>query len=275
MTEARRPSFRELEHAGWNAKAGVYGEYAGQITSQATTPLLDAARVAPAQLVLDVATGPGYVAGGATARGAIATGVDFAPAMIAQARQNFPGTIFLEGDAESLAFASEFFDAVLCPFGLLHLADPDKAIAEAYRVLKPGGCYAFSVWSPPERHQFFRIVLSAIAAHGSMNVALPEAPPFFRFGDFDECRRTLLARGFRDIEIKEASLSWQPQSASEILDMIYKSSVRTALLLEAQTPSSLAAIHEAIIGSAQQLSNGDHFDIPWSAVIVAASRPAP
>jgi ubiquinone/menaquinone biosynthesis C-methylase UbiE len=49
--------------------------------------------------------------------------------MIAEARQNFPETEFREGDGENLAFDDGSFDAVICAFGLLHMAAPDRAIA--------------------------------------------------------------------------------------------------------------------------------------------------
>ena len=146
---ADAPSFKELERHGWGAKAGDYDAFAGQITIGAVDPLLDATSVGAGTRLLDVASGPGYVAAGAAARGAQAIGVDFAANMVAEARHRFPGIDFREGDAENLTFDAGSFDAVTCGFGLLHIADPDKAIAEACRVLRPGGrC------DPPRRATF-------------------------------------------------------------------------------------------------------------------------
>ena len=54
--------------------------------------------------VLDVATGPGYVAGAAAASGATVVGLDFSPPMIAEARRRYPDIEFHEGDAEALPF---------------------------------------------------------------------------------------------------------------------------------------------------------------------------
>src|SRR5207248_2595421 len=108
--------------------------------------LLDAARVAKGARVLDVACGPGYAAAAAAARGAIATGVDFSSEMVEEARGRFSGIEFLEGDAEQLAFSNSTFDAVVLNFGMLHLARPEQALAEAYRLLRPGGRVAFTVW---------------------------------------------------------------------------------------------------------------------------------
>ena len=57
-------SFKELERQGWGEKAGDYNAFAGQVTVGAAEPLLDAVGVRAGMRVLDVATGPGYVAAG-------------------------------------------------------------------------------------------------------------------------------------------------------------------------------------------------------------------
>ena len=264
-------TFKDLELNGWNQKARDYGDYAGQITRQAVEPLLDAVDVKAGSVFLDIATGPGYTAGAAQARGAIATGVDFSAAMIGEASRNYPNALFYEGDAEHLVFPSGFFDAAVCPFGLLHMADPDKAISEAWRILKPGGKFAFTVWAPPEKHAFFKLVLGAIARHGSMDVPLPEAPPFFRFSEPAESQKALVTAGFSEMTINELVLNWQPSSGQALLDTIYKSTVRTAMLLEAQEEADREKIHSEIIAAVEASENPIH--LPWPAVIAVATKP--
>ncbi len=266
-------SFREFEHEGWSRLAPTYGLFAGTFTPQAVVPLLDAARVSKHARVLDVACGPGYVAAAAATRGADATGIDFAAPMVAEARRRSPGICFQEGDAESLAFADGVFDAVICAFGLLHMAYPDLAIREAHRVLKPGGFYAFAVWSPPERTPFFRLVMDAVQAHGEGARPAPEAPPMFRFASPQECHRTLTMAGFNAPDVREIRLDWEPESSSKLIDYIYKSSVRMPLLLNAQSHEVRARIHHAIIENAKEFEKNGSLVITWSAVLVAAQKP--
>ena len=67
-------------------------------------------------------------------------------------------------------------------FGILHLGHPQKAIHEAFRVLKPKGHFAFTAWCAPTLSQGFAVALEAIEAFGETQGLLPEGPPFFHFG---------------------------------------------------------------------------------------------
>src|SRR4051812_24363420 len=132
-------TFHDFEQAGGERAAAFYGDAFGGLTAQTAPALLDAARVARGARVLDVASGPGFIAREAAGRGAEVIGLDFARAMVAEARRRNPAIDFREGDAEALTFDDGSFDAVAMNFGMLHLARPDTAIAEAHRVLRPGG----------------------------------------------------------------------------------------------------------------------------------------
>lgn len=160
-------AFRDFEHAGWTSNVSDYEAAFARVTSQAVGPLLDAVHLRPGARLLDVATGPGYVAAAAAARGARAVGVDFSAPMVAHARTINPGVEFQEGDAEAISFPDRSFDAVVMNFGMLHLARPERAMTQAARVLKPGGCFAFTVWAKPEEAVGFGIILKAIQSHGN------------------------------------------------------------------------------------------------------------
>jgi len=92
---------------------------------------------------LDVGCGTGFLSFELLARGHRVTGIDFAPAMIAQARAKAAAQAvsirFEEGDAEQLAFRSAAFDLVISRHLLWTLAHPEMAIDEWVRVLRPGG----------------------------------------------------------------------------------------------------------------------------------------
>ena len=92
---------------------------------------------------LDVGCGTGFLSLELAARGHRVTGVDFAPQMLAEARQKAAAqrhTVrFEQGDAEALRFPDASFDLVMTRHVLWTLPHPEGAIDEWLRVLRPGG----------------------------------------------------------------------------------------------------------------------------------------
>ena len=268
-------AFQQFEHAGWQRAAEHYAGAFGALTMQTADALLDAVGAGPGVRLLDVATGPGFIAGAAAARGATVVGLDFSPAMIAEAQQRHSDVMFRDGDAEALPFEDDSIDAVVMNFGLLHLARPEAALAEAHRVLRPGGRYGFTVWAPPDQAVGFGMVLRAIETFGKTDVPLPAGPPFFRFGDTGECRRTLEDAGFSDIDVKLLPLKWRLVSAEAVLDALSRGGVRTAALLRAQSPEALGSIRTAVRRAVETYAQNVGFVVPMPAVLASATKQQP
>jgi ubiquinone/menaquinone biosynthesis C-methylase UbiE len=272
-------SFHEFEHAGWERAAEHYADAFGGLTTQAGERLLDAVGVlgwapaTPAPLdLLDVATGPGFVAAAAAARGARVIGVDFSSNMIAEARRRHRSVDFREGDAEALSFGEGLFDAVVMNFGLLHLAKPEAALAEAYRVLRPGGRYGFTVWAPPNQAVGFGVVLRAIESYGRHDIQLPEGPPFFRFSELDESRRCLEQCGFQNVSMEQLALTWRLTSPDGVYQALSKGGVRTAALLRAQSVEAQEAIRSAVRHSIEAYARDGGYSIPMPAVLAVGTK---
>jgi len=183
---------------------------------------------------------------------------------VAEARRNYSKITFKEGDAEDLPFPDSSFDAVTMNFGLLHLGRPERALAEACRVLRSGGRFAFTVWAKPEEARGFGIVLGAIQRHGNMNAPIPAGPPFFRFSDADECRRSLLQAGFQKPEIRPVPQVWRLHLP--LFEIMLGSPVRTGALLRAQAPAALEAIRAEVTGLSRS-------ELPMPAVLATATKP--
>lgn len=162
-----------------------------------------AARVAglSAHSVLEVAAGTGVVTRQLAMRlpgdtTIIAT--DLNAAMLEQAAR--VGTSrpveWQPADAQQLPFADASFDAVVCQFGVMFFPDKPKAIAEARRVLRPGGTFLFNTWDRIEENVFAQTVTDALAD------VFPDDPPRFLprtpYGYFDReaIARDLIAGGF-------------------------------------------------------------------------------
>lgn len=267
------PSFREFERNGWESIPQQYHQAFGELTVQTIEPLLDAAGVDGDTSVVDIATGPGYVAAAAAKRGATVIGVDFSAAMISEARARHPEIEFREGDAERLPFAEGVFDAAVMNFGILHLARPDQAIAEACRVLRAGGRFVFTVWAKPEDAVGFGIVLRAIGKYGDVNVSLPEGPPFFRFSEPDECIRSLLVAGFASPKVVRVPQFWRLPSLDSLFEFMRDSTVRTAGLLQAQRPDGLEKIREAMRDESKKYQKRNAVELPMPAILTSGMKP--
>lgn len=160
MDEAAR-AFQEFERNGWNEVAEVYAalvDGAG-VTQAVASSLLDGGGVTAGTAVVDVATGPGLLAAAAAARGATATGIDFAADMVRVASAAHPGVTFEVGAAESLPLDDAGADAVVSAWGMPHFADHAAFFAEVYRVLRPGGRLSLSTWCAPPKNVFFAIIV--------------------------------------------------------------------------------------------------------------------
>ncbi|MGH9224013.1 MAG: class I SAM-dependent methyltransferase [Acidimicrobiales bacterium] len=143
--------FEAFEASTWEDRAGGYEGFFAAITARTIDALLDAAGVGAGTRLLDVATGPGDIAGGGEGRGAAATGVDIAETMVSIARRRWPRAEFRQADAHDLPFPNASFEAVTASFALMHLGRPEHAMGEWVRVLAPGGRLATAVWALDSR----------------------------------------------------------------------------------------------------------------------------
>jgi ubiquinone/menaquinone biosynthesis C-methylase UbiE len=264
-------AFREAELAGWSTRPASYDRHLSPITNQVIAPVIAALGPLAGTRVLDVCCGPGHLAGALAAAGAAVEGLDFAPAMVAKARENHPGLAFREGDAEALPYADGAFDHVVCAFGVMHLGRADRAIAEAFRVLRPEGRYVFTQWAKDD--ELLTILLSALAAHAAPVANLPEAPPPLRFSDPDECRRVLEAAGFADVRDARVETTWTAERPEALLDLVHGGAVRAAIVIEAQEPARRARIHDAILGAAQARAQGGAIVLHRPVVMASGTKP--
>ena len=268
-------AFTAFEHDGWQGAADAYADAFGSLTTQCIEPLLDVLGTKAGTRLLDVACGPGYVAAAAAARGAVATGVDFSAAMVESAAASYPGIAFRQGSAEELPFPDASFDAVAISFGLFHFSHPDRALAEAHRVLKPSGRVAFTAWAPPESSAGFGIVLGAIARHGTMDVGLPAGPPFFAFSDAAACERVLAATGFADPSFVQVPQYWRLANPAALFEVFRNGTVRMGATLRAQAPAAMEPIRQDMDSAAARYAKPDgSIAVPMPATLAAATKRA-
>ena len=263
---------RAFEHAGWEKAASAYSATFATASGEFVEALLDAAEISTQTRVLDLCCGPGIVTEAAARRGALADGLDFSPAMLAEARANFPGLRFHEGDAEAMPLAEASFDAVVSNFGIHHVPRPEHALADAFRVLRPGGRFAFTAWASPAENIAWRLLFDAVRLHGD-----PEAAKAPRSGgglDSTEIvLRLLREAGFAEATAEIVRREWRLAHPGDLIAVFRRGTVRTAALIEAQRPAALLAIEAEIARHADAYRRDGWYCIPIAAILGCGVKP--
>ena len=102
--------------------------------------------------ILDLAAGTASSSASLAASGADVVAAVFSPGMLAEGRRrhgHLPNLSLVEADATNLPFADGEFDAVTMSYGLRNVQQPKKALAELFRVAKPGGRLVINEFSTP------------------------------------------------------------------------------------------------------------------------------
>ena len=126
--------------------------------------------------ILDLAAGTGTSSLAFAKSGATVIPCDFSLGMLQEGNKRSPQLNFSAGDALSLPFVDETFDAVTISFGIRNVNNVDKALKEMHRVTKPGGRIVICEFSSPTFELFRKIymeylmkALPAIAKKTSSN----------------------------------------------------------------------------------------------------------
>jgi SAM-dependent methyltransferase len=128
--------------------------------------VLEAADVRAGTRVLDVGCGSGLTLVLAALRGAVPSGIDISPGLLGVARERLADADLCEGDMEALPFDDAAFDAVLGINAFQFAGDPRRALAQAARVVRPGGRVVASLFAAPEHSQ-------GTAVHHAMSALIP------------------------------------------------------------------------------------------------------
>ena len=264
--------FREFEYNAWQKSVAQYDNSFASLTNQMIKPLLNAVNAKTGVKILDIATGPGYVAADAAKRECQVIGLDFSDAMLKKAKQLNPDLEFIRGEAEFLPFENEEFDTVVMNFGILHLAEPQKAINEAFRVLRHSGKFAFTAWDVMDKCIGMKLVYEAVKTYGNLEVSLPEGPPFFYFSEEQNCIHGLKNAGFSTPSVSKFPLSWELANADELFDAFYKGTPRTGALLRSQTQKNIADIRAAFSQISQPYFDKNRLILPMSALVASGTK---
>ncbi|MFQ6016999.1 MAG: class I SAM-dependent methyltransferase [Kiloniellaceae bacterium] len=202
-TRGRIVGYDATRAAAWHKWFHVIEEGAQPLSDR----MVELAALGPGHRVLDIATGLGEPAVTA-ARRVGPTGrveaIDISPDMLAFARHRAVelglGNIdYREMDAEMLEAPEAAFDAVLCRWGLMFIADLEATLAAIQGCLAPGGRFVAAVWGPPERVPSVSLSARVVLNHLGMPPPDEGAMTPFALSDVAALRQSVAAAGFQDV----------------------------------------------------------------------------
>lgn len=273
----------ERRRRQYDEAAGHWGKWAGtqaEQKEQANRVLLAAAGVGEGHHVLDLASGVGEPAVTAARlvgeRGRVVA-TDVSPAMVdvLAGRLASLGLSQLRcevADMEALPFDEGCFDAVTCRHGLMYARDTARALAEAARVLKPGGRVAVVVWGPEANNPILYHGLRAANRHWGHPIPGGDFGVGVRLSAPGAVAGPMRAAGLQDIReqdiVAERRIAVGTPFWAPVLEM------NVSEVWQRLTPEQQQATHAVIAQAFEAFRDGEHYVLPSHTRLISAARPA-
>jgi ubiquinone/menaquinone biosynthesis C-methylase UbiE len=267
---------RRIQRYGWDLAAVDYESLWQARLAEAQDALLALASPAVGERVLDIACGTGLVSfGAARAVGpnGHVLGIDLSDRMINAAERRardlkISNCIFSRMDAETLALPDASIDVALCALGLMYMPDPEQALREMYRVLRPGGRVSLAVWGERSKCGW-----SAIFPIVDDEVASEVCPLFFRLGEQDTLARLCADAKFGNVRQRRITATLTFSDANEACDAAFVGGP-VALAWSRFDDEIRARVRARYLNAIESWRHGHGYRIPGEFVIAAAVVPS-
>ncbi len=265
---------RRVQRYGWD-KAAPYYERTWQAQLEpAQRTLLELADLKSGDRVLDVACGTGLVtfrAGALVAPEGEVVGTDISERMITAAREaaaarGIANIRFERMDAEDLKFADGTFDMTLCALGLMYVPDPEKAVREFHRLVRPGGRAAAAVWGQRSKcgwAEIFPIV--------DARVQSDVCPMFFRLGLGESLQHAFAAAGFRDITTRRLETRLLYATPAEACEAAFAGGP-VGLAYSRFSNETKTEAHKEYLASLEPYRHDEGYSVPGEFVVVVGTK---
>ncbi len=262
---------------GWSKRRAMFSA-AGEPVSRR---IVELAGLKPGQDVLEVAAGlgdTGLMAAGAVAPDGRVLVTDSSEVMVEEAAQRIeaeaPTGVRVEArrlEAEWLDVSAAQFDAVVSRWGYMLMPDPEAALREARRVLKPGGRIAIGVWGPREANPWINLVQEQLERFGVAPPVDDSLPGMFALADAAALADLLGAAGFVEPVVEEVPVSWRSAGLDERWEEMVETSVSLPAALKELSPADHFKLREAVDEAlAPYVGENGSIELPGLSLVGAA-----
>lgn len=235
---------------GWEARRDVFQGAAQPVSMW----LLDHLDLQPGHTVLELAGGvgdTGLLAAELVSPGGRAILTDGAEAMVEATRRRAEqlGVANVEVramEAEWIDLGTAEVDAVVCRWGYMLLADPETALRETRRVLRPGGRLALAAWTDPDANPWLSVIGRSVVELGHAEPPPAGEPGPFAFGEPGTIEGLLGDAGFEDIEVETLDFAYRFASTDEHFDHQLDMSTRLAEQVGPLSPAEHTHLRDAV-----------------------------
>lgn len=269
--------------ASWSAVAAAWGgsaDYVEGMNQPVTVALLAGAAPAPGKVVLEIGAGAGELARQLAERvapGGRVIATDAAAGMVEVMRKRLAGMTGVEVracDAASTGLSDGLVDAVLARMSLMFSGDPGAAVAEAHRVLSPGGRYAAATWAGPMENMWMASVGMAAAMNGAIPPADPSAPGGpFSLSEPKQLSALLKDARFVDVDVQDVPLEVMFPDADAHFENVSSLAGPLAVALSAASDDVRAAVRRTTAEVVARFAGPHGLVFPGLARVVTGTRP--
>jgi len=259
----------------WERRAGVRAA----LLAEATTRMLDSARLGLGSQVLDVGTGTGDTALLAAERVGPAghvLAIDASPEMVEQAvgkvrRSGLENVDVQVMDGARLSLADISRDAVIGRNAMQFLPGWPLPLMGFHRVLRQGGRLAFIVWGPPEENPYFHLPVSLAREHGWMRAPREALETPYRLADGDRLHADLTTAGFREAAVARVAVDVHMPEAAPLASYIRESPMFHANADQLNAEERVA-FDATLVAAIERFREGDGYRIPVISLLVTGTR---
>lgn len=272
-------------HRMWAGLAPAWSGYADEVdrrTAAITDRMLRPLHVGPGERVLELASGAGgagIAAAALVGEGGEVVISDVVPGMVDIARERIESRGLTNVrtevlDLEDIAQPDGAFDVVLCREGMMFALDPARAAGEMFRVLRPGGRAAVSVWAARADNPWLGLLLDAITQVTGAVVPPPGRPGPFALSDGDRFGQLFTDAGFLDVAIERVPVSLRPPSFDAWWARNLKVAGPAVLILDRLDDETRNRVRETVRAAVSPYQTDDGgLELPGLALVLTGRRP--
>jgi SAM-dependent methyltransferase len=275
--------YRAQAREGWGGAAAGWERRRAEMQAAAipvSAWLVDHIEPQPGQTILELAAGPGdtgLMAAELVGPSGKLISTDASEEMLDVARRRaeelgIHNVEFKVVEGEWIDLKTATVDGVLCRWGYMLMLDPEAALRETRRVLRPGGRVALAAWAAAALNPHMTTARATLTELGLAEALPPGGPGPFAFAQSGRIEELLDAAGFDDVVVEELELRFRHPSRDEVFETFVDLSPTGSAVLRELSPADHTRFRDALDERLEPFMHDDgSVELPGRALVAAAS----